>query len=80
MSDILTEIKNAPKKDSIFMIRNVWPYLDFDERTEILRELAKLDKSCCVVIGEIDSHDVGQALEFYGFKKTPIINVYEKEF
>ena len=63
------------------MIRNVWPYLNFDERTEILRELAKLDKSCCVVIGEIDSaHDVGQALEFYGFKKTPIINVYEKEF
>ena len=81
VSDILTEIKNAPKKDSIFMIRNVWPYLNFEERTEILRELAKLDKSCCVVIGEIDSAlDVGQALEFYGFKKTPIINVYEKEF
>lgn len=80
-SDILTEVKNSPKSNSVFLIRNVWPYLNFDELTEILRELAKLDKSCCIVIGEIDvASDIGQALEFYGFKKTPVKNVFEKEF
>lgn len=80
-SDILTEIKDAPKSNSVFLIRNVWPYLDFDERAEILIELSKLDKSCCVVIGEIDPMtNIGQNLELYGFKKTPLTNVYEKEF
>ena len=50
------------------------------EKSEILRELATLDKSCCVAIGEIDAMaDVGRALDYYGFKRTPVQNVYEKE-
>lgn len=81
IGDILTEVRNAPKSNSVFLIRNVWPYLNIDEKSEILRELATLDKSCCVVIGEIDSAiDINQALVLYGFKKTPIMAVYEKEY
>ena len=81
VSDILTEIKNAPKSNSVFLIRNVWPYLDIDEKSEILRELYKLDKTCCIIIGEIDNAvNIHQALEMYGFKKTPLMGVFEKEF
>ena len=81
ISDILTEIKNAPKSNSVFLIRNVWPYLNEDEKCETLRELAKLDKSSCVIIGEIDhAININQALELYGFKKTPIMHLFEKEY
>ena len=81
IDDILSGIKRLPKTNSVFLIRNVWPYLDIEEKSEILRELATLDKSCCVAIGEIDAMtDVGRALDYYGFKRTPVQNVYEKEF
>ena len=81
VSDILTEIRKAPKTNSVFLIRNVWPYLNIDEKSEILRELSNLDKTCCVVIGEIDNAiQINNALESYGFKKTPIMSLFEKEY
>lgn len=78
-ADILKDIENVPKSNTVILCRNFWPYLAESKREFLAHKLSKLDKSSLVVFGSFDSSsDVYGLLSDAGFKETKVEYVFEK--
>lgn len=78
--NILDDLDDNPKKNTIVICRNFWSYLAGNEQIKLADLLAKnLDKSCLVVIGSFDKIcGVDRLLEKRGFVNTEIDGVMKK--
>ena len=85
VGDALEEYKKVEPDNSIVFVRNMWPYLNIEDRFKLARGLySQFDKNCHLIIGSFDIEDLlrGRPVEEFlfdaGFKKTPVQYVYEK--
>ena len=78
--NILDDIENIPKENTVLMCRNFWPYLPGKSQTELAQKLGKqLAPSSLLVLGEFDMRDeVLSLLRTYGFEQTDIPFVFQK--
>jgi chemotaxis methyl-accepting protein methylase len=84
-ADILEDYKTLPKENTVVLARNFWPYLKYNERIELAKNLYNhLGDDCTLVIGSFDNNGswdnspTRQILENAGFKQTQIENVFTK--
>lgn len=79
-SDITKDFNKIPKRNTVLLCRNFWPYLSVIEQKTFIKNLSShLSASTLVVLGEFDTM-FGTDKYFLqnGFKKTKIKYVYEK--
>ncbi|MCR5265303.1 MAG: hypothetical protein K6E29_01750 [Cyanobacteria bacterium RUI128] len=79
--DILDDIKNLPKENTVLMCRNFIPYLPSKSQTELIKQLGeRLDSSSLLVLGEFDMRSsVLEDLQKNGFEQTEIKYVFQKQ-
>ena len=84
-ANILDDYKTMPKDNTVVLARNFWPYLKYNERIELAKNLFNhLGNNCTLVIGKFDNigswdnTPTRQILESAGFKQTQIENVFTK--
>ena len=84
-ADILEDYKTMPKDNTVVLARNFWPYLKYNDRIELAKNLYNhLGENCTLVIGKFDNigswdnSPTRQILENAGFKQTQIENVFTK--
>lgn len=81
-ANILDDIQNVKSDNSVVMFRNAWKYLGDDGIESLLKSLSdNLNESSICNIGEFDTDsdvNIGGRLLQNGFKKSNIINCYEK--
>lgn len=87
IKNILTNYKEIEPKNSVVMVRNFWPYIDYEDRMIFFRNLYQhLDSNSYVIIGDFDQQGIGYALqgnfekdiEKMGFKPTSMRYVFTK--
>jgi len=87
IKNILTDYKEINPKNSIVMIRNFWPYIDYLDRIIFFRNLYNhLDSGSYIVIGDFDQKGIAyqlqgnfeQDIEKMGFKPTSMRYVFTK--
>lgn len=80
IGDICKDIDNIPRKNTILLCRNFWPYLLEKNRIELADKLGKyLDESSLVVTGSFDVLcDTTNLLKTKGFEETGIPGVMRK--
>ena len=78
-ADILEDYKTMTKDDTVVLARNFWPYLKYDERIKLAKNLYNhLGDNCTLVIGRFDNTGswdgtpTRNILENAGFKQTQI--------
>lgn len=84
-ADILEDYRTMPRNNTIVLARNFWPYLKYNDRIELAKNLYNhLGDNCTLVIGSfdnkgsLDATPTRQILESTGFKQTEIENVFVK--
>ena len=80
-ADILKDVKNIPKSNTVLMTRNMWPYLPAKKQVFLAKELAKqLDESSLIVLGHFEiSQGTHKLLEEAGFEMTEIYGIMCKK-
>lgn len=77
--DIIDDLDNIPKDNTVLMCRNFWLYIDEDKRKIIADKLAKLAPSSLVAIGYYDTDvNVHKLLAERGFVETGVERVFTK--
>lgn len=80
--DLREDIKSLPKSNCVLMFRNVWPYLNIDDRQKLMRDIHKqLDETSVFVYGAHDykyAQDLEKYLSKSHFKNIGIEYCYEK--
>ena len=84
-ANIIEDYQTIPPNNTIVLARNFWPYLKYNDRIELARNLFNHlgDNSTLVIgsfdnIGSWDATPTRQILESVGFKPTSIEHVYTK--
>lgn len=84
-ANILEDYKTMPRDNTIVLARNFWPYLKYNDRIELAKNLYNhLGENCTLVIGQFDNMGswdgtpTRQILESAGFKQTQIEHVFTK--
>lgn len=81
LGDIFQDIDSAPSSNTVFLCRNFWPYLNEQQREQLVKKMSKFDYTSLVVIGEFDTEhsNIEALLEKYKFIRTPVSYVYTKQ-
>jgi len=80
-ADILKDTTQKLPDNTVFMCRNIWPYLSDNNRTKLADSLAQnLGKNSLVVIGDFDIRNCNTDVILYirGFRESGMFNVFEK--
>lgn len=79
-SDILKDVENLPKENTVLLCRNFWPYMPQSSKKLLAQKLAtRLDSSSLIVIGSFDiSNGIDKLLEEVGFEMTEVKGVMQK--
>ena len=77
-SNIMSDMKNLPRKNTVVLCRNFWPYLSDKDIHALAKRLSQyLDSSCMVVVGEYDiENGIDKIFKKYDFKPTHLYNVF----
>ena len=80
-ADVVKDIKNIKKDNSIVLIRHVWPYLGKNERTQLIENLDEtLGVNSAFIFSRWDNKkcNIEESLINKNFQKSPIDFCYEK--
>lgn len=79
--DILDDIKNIPKENTVLFCRNFIPYLPPKSQENLITQLGeRLAPSSLLVLGEFDMrYDTPKLLSQNGFEQTDIKYVFQKK-
>ena len=80
-ADILKDTTQKLPDNTVFMCRNIWPYLSDNNRTKLADSLAQnLGKNSLVVIGDFDIRNCNTDVILYirGFRESGMFYVFEK--
>lgn len=79
--DILEDIKNIPKENTVLMCRNFIPYLPAKSQQDLIKGLGeRLAPSSLLVLGEYDMrYEIKKSLIENGFEPTDIKYVFQKK-
>ena len=80
-ADIFDDIETLPPQNTVLLCRNFWPYIDNRRGESLAQKLSrKLDKTCLIVIGDVDYRtSTPQLLKSNGFIETYVNNVFSKD-
>jgi len=79
-ADVLEDIDNIKKDNTVLMVRNFWSYLNGEEKTLAQKIDKNLGENSMCVIGEYEEGgDAPRYLRNVGFKDSKIKNCFEKE-
>lgn len=85
--DMKSRIFDVPKRNSVVMCRNFWPYLEKPFQDNNKAQLKLLDNACnklgdnsLIIIGEYDNYSIGNKLIERGFYKSDVPWMYTKDF
>lgn len=71
ISDAISTVEEAKYGDNVFLCRNFWPYLRFNDRIKLIKRLKeKMNENSLLVIGTYDRHAamLDRTLQSQGFK------------
>lgn len=79
-SDIIKDIFKIPTGNTVLLCRNFLPYLNTEDRTNLIKNIAlHLQSSSLVVLGKFEiSNGLEKLFEKEGFKHTSLYNVMER--
>ena len=80
-SDIIKDVDKFDYKNTALFLRNCWPYFSENDAIYVAKTLSeKMDKTSTLIIGDYDkSSGIDFLLKDYGFSRTHLDNVYEKQ-
>lgn len=86
VADIREDYKNIEPANSVIFARNFWPYMDIEDRLEVLKNLFNhLENSSSIIVGNFDNYDpinhypISSMLRKCGFTEMGVENLFVKK-